>query len=34
MVLTFVIMFVVVSAWDVVHVNHKLDNLVNPTSRR
>jgi hypothetical protein len=30
MVLTFVIIFVVASAWDVRHVNRLLDNMVNP----
>lgn len=30
MILTFVIIFVVASAWDVRHVNRVLDNMVNP----
>ena len=30
MILTFVIMFIVVSAWDVRHVNRVLNNVVNP----
>ncbi len=30
MVLTFVIIFIVASAWDVRHVNRVLDNMVNP----
>ena len=30
MILTFVIIFVVASAWDVRHVNRLLDNVVNP----
>ncbi len=30
MILTFVIIFVVVSWWDVGHVNRVLDNVVNP----
>ena len=30
MILTFVIIFVVVSAWDVRHVNRVLNNMVNP----
>ena len=30
MILTFVIIFVVASVWDVRHVNHLLDNMVNP----
>lgn len=34
MILTFLIIFLVVSAWDVMHVNHKLDDLINPTSHR
>lgn len=30
MILTFVIIFVVASIWDVTHVNRLLDNMVNP----
>jgi hypothetical protein len=30
MVLAFVIIFVVASAWDVRHANRLLDNMVNP----
>jgi hypothetical protein len=30
MILTFVIIFVVASIWDVSHVNHLLDQKVNP----
>lgn len=30
MILTFVIIFVVASIWDVRHVNRVLDNMVNP----
>lgn len=30
MILTFVIIFVVASVWDVRHVNRLLDNTVNP----
>lgn len=33
MVLAFVIFFVVASAVDVVHVNHQLDALADPTLR-
>lgn len=33
MILTFVIIFVVVSAWDVKHVNRVLGNVVNPGQR-
>jgi hypothetical protein len=34
MVLTFVIIFVVVSAWDVRHVNRVLNNMVNPDRKQ
>ena len=30
MILTFVILFVVLSAWDVKHVNHVLGTMINP----
>ena len=30
MILTFVIIFIVASAWDVRHANRVLNNLVNP----
>lgn len=30
MVLTFLIIFVLASVWDVVHSNRVLDNMVNP----
>lgn len=30
MILTFVIIFVVASAWDVMHVNRVLDNTISP----
>jgi hypothetical protein len=34
MVLTFVIIFLVASAWDVIHVNRVLDNMVNPGQKQ
>jgi hypothetical protein len=34
MVLTFVIIFLVASAWDVVHVNRVLGNMVNPGQKQ
>ena len=34
MILTFVIIFVVASAWDVKHVNRVLDNIVNPGQKQ
>ncbi len=30
MILTFLIIFALASAWDVVHANRALDNMVNP----
>ena len=30
MILTFLIIFVLASVWDVVHANRALDNMVNP----
>ena len=34
MILTFVIIFVVASVWDVKHVNRLLDNTVNPGQKQ
>lgn len=34
MVLTFVIIFIVASVWDVVHVNRVLNNVVNPGQKQ
>lgn len=33
MILTFLIIFVLASAWDVAHANRRLDNMVNPGQR-
>ena len=34
MILTFVIIFIVASAWDVRHVNRVLGNMVNPGEKQ
>ena len=34
MILTFVIIFIVASVWDVRHVNRALDNMVNPGQKQ
>jgi hypothetical protein len=34
MVLAFVIIFIVASAWDVRHVNHVLNHMVNPGQKQ
>ncbi len=34
MILTFVIIFIVASVWDVRHVNRVLDNMVNPGGKQ
>lgn len=34
MILTFVIIFVVLSAWDVRHVNHVLGTMINPGEKQ
>jgi hypothetical protein len=34
MVLTFVIIFLVASIWDVMHVNRVLDNMINPGQKQ
>ena len=34
MILTFVIIFVVASIWDVTHVNRVLNNVINPGQKQ
>ena len=34
MILTFVIIFVVASIWDVMHVNRVLNNVINPGQKQ